>query len=96
MVIIGQDELLTTLLGSLCPGRYFTFSWSVLIISVSLRPFTISSNTHIFTTLSNLELTAALAPTIFAMAEPLQKKNKSELLLQVPFRSKRVDDVDSP
>ncbi|MEQ2194709.1 hypothetical protein XENOCAPTIV_001869 [Xenoophorus captivus] len=51
--VINQ-QLLTTLVGSLCPGRYFTFSWLVLIISVSLRPFTISSKTHIFTVLSNL------------------------------------------
>lgn len=61
----------TTFAGSLWPGRYFTFSWSVLIISVSLRPFTVSSNTHIFTVLSNFAFCAALAPTILAMAEPL-------------------------
>ena len=63
--------LLTTLDGSLCPGRYFTFSWSVLIISVSLRSLTISSNTHILTVLSNFVLVAALLPMILAMAEPL-------------------------
>lgn len=64
-------QFLTTFAGSLCPGRYFTFSCSVLIISVSLHPFTISSNTHIFTVLSNFEFWAALAPTILEMAEPL-------------------------
>lgn len=62
---------LTTLAGSLCPGRYFTFSWVVLIISVSFFPFTISSNTHILTVLSNFGFWATLAPTILAMAEPL-------------------------
>lgn len=62
---------LTTLGGNLWPGRYFTFSWSVLMISVSLRPFTVSSNTHMFTVVSNLSYLAALAPTILAMAEPL-------------------------
>ena len=63
--------LLTTLGGSLWPGRYFTFSWSVLMISVSLRLLIISSNTHMFTVVSNLSYLAALAPTILAMAEPL-------------------------
>lgn len=72
---------LTTLDGSLCPGRYFTFSWSVLMISVSFRSFTISSNTHMLTVLSNLALRAALLPTILAMAEPLygEQMNKYQL-----------------
>lgn len=39
----------TTLRGSLMPGMYLLFSWSSLIISVSLRPPTISSNTHMRT-----------------------------------------------
>lgn len=39
--------LATTLWGNLHPGRYLTFSCSVLIISVNLRPFTSSSYTHI-------------------------------------------------
>lgn len=65
------DCVHTTLGGSLCPGRYLTFSWSVLMISVSLRPFTVSSNTHMLTVFSKVEWRAALAPTILAMAEPL-------------------------
>lgn len=68
------NQFLTTLVGSLCPGRYFTFSCSVLMISVNLRPFTISSNTHIFTVLSKVEFWAVLFPTILAMAEPLQSQ----------------------
>lgn len=64
--------MLTTLGGSLWPGRYLTFSWSVLMMSVSLRPFTISSNTHMLTVVSNWSYLAALAPTILAMAEPLR------------------------
>ena len=39
----------TTLRGSLMPGMYLTFSWSSLMMSVSLRPPTISSNTHMRT-----------------------------------------------
>ena len=35
--------------GNATPGRYFTFSWSLLMISVSLRPSTSSSWTHIST-----------------------------------------------
>lgn len=65
--------VLTTLGGSLCPGKYFAFSCSVLMSSVSLRPLTISSNTHMFTVFSNVLYFAALAPTILAMAEPLRK-----------------------
>lgn len=72
---------LTTLGGSLCPGRYFTFSWSVLMISVSLRPFTISSKTHMFTVVSNLSYLAALAPTILAMAEPLWTWRHTTIIL---------------
>lgn len=64
---------LTTLGGSLCPGRYLTFSCSVLMMSVSRRPPTSSSSTHMFTWLSKLLSRAALMPTILAMAEPLQR-----------------------
>lgn len=73
--VVKSDVLmLTTLGGSLWPGRYLTFSWSVLMISVSLRPSTISSNTHMLTVVSNLSYLAALAPTILAMAEPLLRQ----------------------
>lgn len=41
------------------------------MISVSLRPSTISSNTHMFTVVTKRSDLAALAPTILAMAEPL-------------------------
>lgn len=39
----GKTWTLTTFLGSLWPGRYLTFSCSVFMISVSLRPWMISS-----------------------------------------------------
>lgn len=41
------------------------------MISVSLRPSTVSSNTHMFTVVTKRSDLAALAPTILAMAEPL-------------------------
>lgn len=69
--------VLTTFGGSLWPGRYLTFSWSVLMISVSLRPSTVSSNTHMLTVVSNLSYLAALAPTILAMAEPLWRQRST-------------------
>lgn len=77
---------LTTLGGSLWPGRYFTFSWSVLMISVSLRPLTVSSNTHMFTVVSNLSYLAALAPTILAMAEPLCTWRHTMIIPASPWR----------
>jgi hypothetical protein len=43
----------TTLSGSLWPGRYFTFSCVVLMISVSLRSPIISSKTHIWRVITN-------------------------------------------
>lgn len=43
------NEILTTFSGNLWPGRYFTFSCVVLIISVSFLPSIISSNTYIVT-----------------------------------------------
>ena len=52
------------------PGRYLTFSWSVLMISVSFRPSTSSSKTHIRTSSANSSRSLALAPTIRQMAEP--------------------------
>ena len=61
----------TTFSGSFRPGRYLTFSWVVLMISVSFFLSTISSNTHMLTVGSNmLGLAAALAPTSRDMAEP--------------------------
>lgn len=62
---------LTTLGGSLCPGRYLTFSCCVLMISVSFLPPTSSSNTHMVTRGSKCDSWAALPPTILAIAEPL-------------------------
>lgn len=67
----GHQQALTTLWGSLCPGRYLTFSCSVFMISVSRRPPTSSSSTHMFTVFSKVPSRAALLPTILAMAEPL-------------------------
>lgn len=62
---------LTTLGGSLCPGRYLTFSCCVLMISVSFLPPMSSSNTHMVTRGSKCASRPALLPTILAMAEPL-------------------------
>lgn len=62
----------TTFAGSLCPGKYLTFSCVSLIISVSFLPSIISSYTHMVTVSSKFGNRAALRPTIFAIAEPLQ------------------------
>lgn len=74
---VGHQQALTTLGGSLCPGRYLTFSCSVLMISVSRRPPTSSSSTHMFTVFSKVPSRAALLPTILAMAEPLRRGERS-------------------
>merc|ERR1719238_1861784 len=59
------------LVGRLLPFRYFTFSCVVLMISVSFLPSTISSKTHMLTSLTNLSGNrSALKPTSLAMAEP--------------------------
>uniref|UniRef100_A0A182WIL0 RNase NYN domain-containing protein n=1 Tax=Anopheles minimus TaxID=112268 RepID=A0A182WIL0_9DIPT len=58
--------------GSLCPGRYLTFSCVVLMISVSFLPSIISSYTYIVTRSSNVDNRFALTPTILAMADPLE------------------------
>lgn len=68
---------LTTLGGSLCPGRYLTFSCSVLMMSVSRRPPTSSSSTHMFTWFSKVLSRAALLPAILAMAEPLRGQSRA-------------------
>lgn len=73
----GSQAALTTLGGSLCPGRYLTFSCSVLMMSVSRRPPTSSSSTHMLTRLSKLLSRAALVPTILAMAEPLRGQREA-------------------
>lgn len=78
--MIAKHTKLTTLAGILCPGKYLTFSWSWLMISVSFLPSTISSYTYIVTTLSNWSNLLALDPTIFAIAEPLRIKIESQLL----------------
>lgn len=69
-----SPQSLTTFSGSLCPGRYFTFSWSLFMMSVSFLPLTVSSKTHIFTVEANFWSFLTLLPIIFATAEPLQKK----------------------
>lgn len=74
-------KFLTTFSGSLCPGKYLTFSWSVFMISESLRPFTVSSNTHILTVESNFALFLAFVPTILAIAEPLRTWAKERKLI---------------
>lgn len=63
---------LTTFSGSLCPGRYFTFSWSLLMMSVNFLPLTVSSKTHILTVEANFCRFFTLFPMIFATADPLQ------------------------
>lgn len=67
----GRVLGLTTLGGSLCPGRYLTFSCCVLMISVSFLPPMSSSNTHMVTRGSKCDSWTALPPTILAITEPL-------------------------
>lgn len=62
---------LTTFSGNFCPGKYFTFSWVSLMISVNFLPLMISSYTYMVTRSSKLGKLLALAPTIFAIADPL-------------------------
>ena len=52
------------------------FSWMVLMMDVSLRPFTTSSYTHILTVGSNRASCAALAPTMRAIALPLRVRER--------------------
>mmetsp|Transcript_78288 Transcript_78288/g.217432 ORF Transcript_78288/g.217432 Transcript_78288/m.217432 type:complete len:216 (-) Transcript_78288:1423-2070(-) len=56
--------------GSSNPGRYFTFSWVVLMISVNGFPSTISSWTHILTVFSKSGCLRAFCAMIRAMAVP--------------------------
>lgn len=75
----SHSELeLTTLGGSLCPGRYLTFSCCVLMISVSFLPPMSSSKTHMVTLGSKCASRSALLPTILAMAEPLAGEETQE------------------
>lgn len=58
----------------MCPGRYLTFSCSVLMISVNFRPPTSSSYTHMLTVASKRRNASTLWPTIPAMVEPLRQQ----------------------
>lgn len=69
---LDPHSILTTFGGNLCPGKNFTFSCVSLMISVSFLPLISSSNTYIVTRSLKLSKRFAFAPTIFAMAEPLQ------------------------
>lgn len=74
----------TTFSGSLMPGRYLTFSCSVLTISVSFLPSIISSYMYILTSVLNFSfLSTTFLPRILAIAEPLTKKKN--FLLQNVF-----------
>lgn len=65
----------TTFSGSLMPGRYLTFSCSVLTISVSFLPSIISSYMYILTSGLNFSfLSTTFFPRILAIADPLTKK----------------------
>ena len=75
---------LATLVGSLTPGRYLTFSCSVLTISVRFRPSTFSSYIHMRTFSSNMLLPLVLLPMILAMADPLYKQTATLPLNWVP------------
>ena len=77
-VFLGLIEL-TTFAGNLCPGRYFTLTCVSLMISVSFLPSIISSNTYIVTRSSKCGKRAALAPTIFAIAEPLEEMSNNAI-----------------
>ena len=81
---------LTTFSGSLCPGRYFTFSWSLFMMSVSFLPLTVSSKTHILTVEANFWSFLTLLPIIFATAEPLQKKRWKRKWLKNNIKCKRL------
>lgn len=70
---------LTTLGGSLCPGRYLTFSCCVLMISCQLSALMSSSNTHMVTCGSKCASWAALPPTILAMAEPWRERENTKV-----------------
>ena len=63
-----QIKSSSKLCGSSTPCKYFTFSWSLLIISVSLRPLTSSSWTHISTVFWNSARRWQLRAMILAMA----------------------------
>lgn len=83
---------LTTLAGNFFPGKYLTFSCVSLIISVNFLPSINSSNTYIVTRSSKFDKRAAFAPTIFAIAEPLEKKEKwkkKKLNTQYTYRSSK-------
>mmetsp|Transcript_25852 Transcript_25852/g.74500 ORF Transcript_25852/g.74500 Transcript_25852/m.74500 type:complete len:511 (+) Transcript_25852:352-1884(+) len=60
----------TMLVGRSKPGRYLTFWCSVLMISVSFLPSTISSCTHMLTEFLKSGNLLTLTPTIRAMAVP--------------------------
>ncbi len=64
----SQIKSSSKLWGSSTPCKYFTFSWSLLIISVSLRPLTSSSWTHISTLFWNSARRWQLRAMILAMA----------------------------
>eukprot|EP00756_Hemistasia_phaeocysticola_P023115 Hpha_TRINITY_DN15871_c1_g3::TRINITY_DN15871_c1_g3_i1::g.187768::m.187768 len=67
----AASAVATMFSGSLYPGRYFTFSCAVLMISVSLRPRTISSYTYIKAFSSKLSRWSRMFhPTIRAIAHP--------------------------
>ena len=71
LAALARLGLATTLVGSLAPGRYLTFSCVVLMISVRLLPPMSSSYTHICTSRSKDSGCAAVfSPIMRAMAEP--------------------------
>ena len=71
LAALARLGLATTLVGSLAPGRYLTFSCVVLMISVRLLPSMSSSYTHIFISRSKVSGCAAVfSPIMRAMAEP--------------------------
>ena len=80
---------LTTFSGSLCPGKYLTFSCLVLMISVSFCPSIISSYTYMSTRSTQRDgLFFTLLPIIFAITEPLKCLEKHctklyELILEI-------------
>ena len=87
------NQSLTTFSGSLCPGRYFTFSWSLFMMSVSFLPLTVSSKTHILTVEANFWSFLTLSPIIFATAEPLQKKQWKRKQTHLGRREKALDYI---
>mmetsp|Transcript_90198 Transcript_90198/g.259939 ORF Transcript_90198/g.259939 Transcript_90198/m.259939 type:complete len:304 (-) Transcript_90198:1142-2053(-) len=80
----------TTLCGSGKPGKYFTFSCSVLMISVNLRPSICSSCTHIVTVFWKSTFRWTFWPTILAIAVPQFPEPKTVTFMALARRTRGI------